>query len=265
MHNQCFGHYNQNKVYLPLLVAGGKEQFDKFLNNITERPWLGFRGLSITIPHKTNALDYVVRSGGYVEPLTAKIGAANTLTVGLNERVSAYNTDAFAALDTLLSAMQISRVKLHGIGAAVIGAGGVARAVVAALDDIGAKMTIYNRTISKAKQLAEEFNCSCSPIDELPQVDAKVIINCTSIGMHPDVESSPVGQDILRAEMTVFDTVYNPLETKLLKQAGSIGCKTANGADMFIHQAAEQFRLFTGVRCDENIIREIVYAHLLKY
>jgi len=192
IHNACFGHKQMNKLYLPLLVEGGRYEFDSFVHNALLRKWLDFRGFSITIPHKRNALDYVRASRGFVEPLTQKIGAANTLLIGPNGKLHAYNTDYAGALDAITKGMKISRTKLKDLPVTVVGAGGVARAFVAGLNDAGANIRIYNRTIERGQKLAAEFDCEFAPLDDLKNMDAKLLINCTSIGMHPNVEATPV-------------------------------------------------------------------------
>jgi len=258
VHNACFEAEKLNNIYLPILVTEAKTGFDNFMQNILDRPWLDFKGFSVTIPHKTNALEYVRKKGDYIEPLAAKIGAVNTIAIGLNKRLSAYNTDYAGALDALTSAMKIKRKQLQHQKCAILGAGGVARAIVAALTDLGAKVTIYNRTESKAKSLATEFNCLYAPIADLKKTDAAIVINCTSIGMHPNTEAAPFPKEALKPEMTVFDTVYNPAETRLLKQAGQAGANTITGLEMFIGQAIEQYRHFTNTHCPEPQMRKAV-------
>lgn len=255
VHNGCFEAEKMNRVYLPLLVAGGQKEFNEFLDNITARPWLNFKGFSVTLPHKTNALEYARAKGEYIEPLAEEIGAVNTLIIGFNERVSGYNTDYAGAMDALTAAMGIRRKQLHSRTAAVIGAGGAARAVIAGLADAGAKITIYNRTESKAKNLASEFSCHWAGPEAIEKLDAEIVINCSSIGMSPKTDETPVPIKCLKPSMVVFDTVYNPLETLLLKQAKQIGAKTVSGAEMFIGQAVEQFKLFTHKDCPMEILR----------
>ncbi|MCD4831986.1 MAG: shikimate dehydrogenase [Anaerohalosphaeraceae bacterium] len=258
VHNHCFAAEKMNRLYLPLLVEGGQRKFGEFLDNVLKRPWLGFKGFSVTLPHKTNALEYVTKSGNYIEPLAEKIGAVNTLVIGCNDRISAYNTDYAGALDALTGAMGIGRKHLKKVGCAVIGAGGAGRAIVAGLADAGAKVTIYNRTEKKAQNLALEFGCRHAPIADVKNTDAKIIINCTSIGMSPNVNASPVPKETIKPDMVVFDTVYNPAETLLLAEAKEIGAKTVGGSEMFIGQAAEQFKHFTQKSCDESTMRSAV-------
>ena len=258
IHNACFGDKQMNKLYLPLLVEGGRQEFDSFIHHALLRKWLNFRGFSITIPHKQNALAYVRASRGYIEPLAQKIGAANTMLVGPDGKLEAYNTDYAGALDAITAGMKISRAKLNGLPVAVVGAGGVSRAIVAGLSDAGAQIRIYNRTVEKAEKLAAEFNCEFAPLDDLKSVDAKLLINCTSIGMYPNVEASPVPAESLKKTMAVFDTVYNPAQTLLLKEAGNKKAKTIDGISMFVNQAMAQFKLFTGQDGNPELMRKVV-------
>jgi 3-dehydroquinate dehydratase/shikimate dehydrogenase len=257
IHNACFAEQGLNKVYLPLLVAGRQSEFNAFLDNILSRPWLDFRGFSVTIPHKENAIEYVKSKQGVIDPLAEKIGAANTIVIN-DAKLSAYNTDCAAALDTITSALGIDRSGLKKMPVAIIGAGGVARAIVAGLADAKAKVIIYNRTVERAKKLAHDFKCDYAGLDDLRKLKAKLLINCTSIGMSPNIGVSPVDAKILQKDMAVFDTVYNPAETLLLKQAKQIGCRTISGLDMFINQAAEQFKLFTGHGANIEIMRKTI-------
>ena len=260
--NASFDSAEINALYVPVLIRGEKEEFNEFIDNVINRPYLGFGGFSVTIPHKPHALDYVNASGEYVEPLAENIGAVNTLKVGFNGIVSGYNTDYAGALDALTAALDIDKHDLHGTSVAVMGAGGAARAVVAGLADVGAKITIYNRTVSKARFLSEEFNCKYAPLTAISDMDATIIINCTSIGMYPNTESSIVSSDCIKPDMVIFDTVYNPLETKLLQYAAEAGADTINGAEMFVRQAMAQYKIFTGSSADEKIIRKTVFKCL---
>ncbi|MCK5472611.1 MAG: shikimate dehydrogenase, partial [Planctomycetes bacterium] len=263
-HNACFAKAELNKLYLPLLVEGGENEFDEFMRNVRVRSWLNFAGFSVTIPHKANALNYVRQSGGVVEPLTEKIGAANTLTLDTAQitnsgpQISAYNTDYIGAMDAIISKLKIDKSDLKDLSVAVLGAGGVARAIVAGLTDAGAKVCIYNRTVEKAEKLAEEFGCDFAALSELGTLDAKLVVNCTSIGMYPEVDATPLPQEYIKKDMAIFDTVYNPFETLLLKQAKEAGAKTIDGLTMFVNQAAEQFKLFTGKETEPKLIQKTV-------
>jgi len=194
--------------------------------------------------------------------LAEKIGAVNTLVIGTDGKLSAYNTDYAAALDAVTSAMGIKRADLRDLPVAIIGAGGVARAIVAGLSDAGAKIKIYNRTVKKAENLADEFNCDFAPLDELPNVEAKLLINCTSIGMYPNIDATPFPQEGFRKDMVVFDTVYNPAETLFLKQAKEAGAKTIDGLSMFVNQGLAQFKLFTKTDGNPDIMRKTICSSL---
>jgi len=252
IHNACFAHSGLDSLYLPILLEGDWVEFKTFMDSCLEREWLGFKGFSVTIPHKENAMEYVHQTGGFVDSRAIEIGAANTLTLALG-RASAFNTDYDGALDAIVSGVG-DKNKLNQMQAAVIGAGGVARAVIAALTNAGAKVTIFNRTVEKSRHLARTFNCHYEPIENLAAVsDAKLLVNCTSLGMYPDAESTPVPAQLLRAGMVVFDTVYNPRQTRLLKEAQAAGAKTVDGVEMFLAQARRQFEHFTGRETDCNI------------
>jgi 3-dehydroquinate dehydratase/shikimate dehydrogenase len=262
IHNACFGKKRMNKLYLPLLVEGGQREFDSFLHNAFLRKWLNFRGFSVTIPHKQNALAYVRANRGIVEPLAEKIGAANTVLVGADGKLGAYNTDYAGALDAITSGMGITGDDIDSLPVAVVGAGGVARAIVAGLSDAGAEIKIYNRTVEKAEKLAAEFNCEFAPLDDVRNIKAKLLINCTSIGMHPNVDATPVQKESLKKAMAVFDTVYNPAQTLLLKDAKKKRAKTIDGISMFVNQAMAQFKLFTGKAGDPDLMRKVVLENL---
>ena len=137
------------------------------------------------------------------------------------------------------------------------------RAVVAGLVDCGADVTVYNRSAARARALAAEFDCHHELwARRAERTDARLLVNCTSVGMWPDVEAIPMPADRLDGELTVFDTVYNPVETRLLRDAARGGCRTVDGLSMFISQAAAQFRLWTGQDADKAFMRRIVEERL---
>jgi len=277
IHNACFADKGMNKLYLPLSVGGGQDKFDEFLDKSLSRRWLNFKGFSVTIPHKRNALNYVKAKKGFIEPLAEKIGAVNTLVVARasspwdhgqdgratsdERRIRAYNTDYAAALDSITSAHRGGKIRkagLKNLPVAIIGAGGVARAIVAGLSDAGARIKIYNRTVKRAEKLAADFACEFASLDDLQNLDAKLLINCTSVGMHPNVDATPVPKEYLKKGMVIFDTVYNPAQTQLLKQAKRKKLKTIDGLSMFINQACSQFKLFTGQNANPKLMRKTI-------
>ncbi len=261
IHNGCFGDIKFNGVYLLFQVAGNWDTFSAFFDGINERPWLDFCGFSITIPHKEHALQYVEESSGTLETLAKRIGAVNTLILN-NEKISGFNTDYGGALDAVIKTLNISHDELKGLSVAIIGAGGVARALIAGFVDCQCRVTIYNRTVEKAQILADEFNCQAKSLEQANELSADILVNCTSVGMSPNIDAMPVVSNCIKSNMVVFDTIYNPLETKLLKDAIGKQCQCVDGAEMFVYQAARQFKLNTEKDANLALMRDIVIEKL---
>jgi 3-dehydroquinate dehydratase/shikimate dehydrogenase len=261
IHNAAFTASGYDGVYVPLRIEPGRENFFRFMDALLARPWTDWRGLSVTIPHKQNALEYVGED--HCDELSRRIGAINTITIAPGGIVRGDNTDYAAALDTLCNAMGIGRDQLAGRRVAVLGAGGVSRAVVAALAHHKADVTIYNRTLSRAEQLAEEFGASAAALDAAVDADAEVLINGTAVGMHAHERAgqSPLSK-LPPAARVVFDTVYNPPRTPLLAQGEAAGCTCASGLEMFVNQAAEQFRIWTDRPAPRDVMRDVVVRRL---
>ncbi len=262
IHNAAFEQTDFPGLYLPFLVEPGYENFARFMDGFLSRPWLDLRGLSVTIPHKENALRYLRDNSAHVDSLAERIGSVNTIVSSLETPLSGYNTDLDGALDALTLGMGITRPDLSGRKVAVLGAGGAARAIVAGLTQAGAQVLIYNRTASRAQRLAEEFTATTVPLAQLAKTTARIIINATSIGMSPNTQASPFPRDALKPDMTVFDTVYNPQQTLLLTQAAQAAATTISGADMFIRQAAKQFELWTGQPAPLTTMQQVLYRAL---
>ncbi len=224
----------------------------------------------MTIPHKENALRYVVERRGMVDALSRDIGVINTIVWNDDGAVRGLNSDYAGALDALAGAWDGRRETLAGKRVAVIGAGGAARAVVAGLVSCGASVVIYNRTLEKGAALAAAFSgkadlgtVAAAPWEELAGSVHHAYINCTPLGMHPRVDGNPMeGDPTWNAETVVFDTVYNPLKTKFIKLAESKGAKVVLGTEMFVRQAATQFREFTGRDAPVALFREVLHAAL---
>lgn len=250
IHNAAFGALGIDAVYLPFRVP-----FDTLGPFIEDVQRLGVRGLSVTIPHKEAIAKFLTR----VDPAVKGIGAVNTVLFKDSEIIG-YNTDYKAAMDCLEQALgggpPPEPSQLKGKKVVVLGAGGVARAIMYGLERRGAKITIASRTRARASHLAETFGGKAVDWPARHVADAEVIINCTPVGMHPNVDESPYNKAHLKPTMAVFDTVYNPESTLLLKEARSKGCHVVTGVDMFIHQAALQFMLFTGREAPEAVMRE---------
>ncbi|MEM6458351.1 MAG: type I 3-dehydroquinate dehydratase [Planctomycetota bacterium] len=248
-HNAGFDATGFDGVYLPMPIPPDYEHFKATVLCWLEYEPLHFRGASVTIPHKANLLRFVQEQGGEVEPLAAAIGAANTLAKRDDGSLYAGNTDYAALLDATCAAMDIDRNGLAGVSVGVLGAGGAARAAVAAFTHHDAEVTVYNRTAAKAEELAAVFGGGAAPLDAVGQTAHRVWINTTPIGMWPNVDATPIppgSQGILGPGVVVFDTIYNPAETVLLRDAAAAGCVTIPGREMFLRQGIAQFALWTG-------------------
>jgi shikimate 5-dehydrogenase len=134
----------------------------------------------------------------------------------------------------------------------------VARAIAAGLTDCGARVTVYNRDAARAQALAERIECEIRPWEDRADASGGVLVNCTSVGMWPEVDASPLPRDALRPDCTVFDTVYRPRETRLLANARAAGCRTIDGLGMFIRQAAMQFEYWTQQAADYETLASAV-------
>jgi 3-dehydroquinate dehydratase/shikimate dehydrogenase len=259
IHNASFAAAGLDAVYVPLLVQPGREAFARFLDALREREWLNWRGLSVTLPHKENALAYVGPAA--CDELTVRIGAVNTLTLAEGGGLLGTNTDYAAAMEAVCGALGIGRADLAGRPVAVLGAGGVARAVVAVLAHHGAEVTVYNRTLRRGQQLASEFSSRSAPLDEAPDSNAEIVINCTPLGMHPEVDATPLARMPRRAVL-VFDTIYNPPRTRLLRDAEAAGVQAVGGVEMFVNQAAAQFETWAGEPAPRDLMRRVVLERL---
>ena len=260
IHNAAFAAAGLDAVYVPLRVEPGAENFNRFMAAAAAAPWLDLKGLSVTLPHKQNALAAVGPAN--VDDLSRRIGAINTIRIDPGGKPEGWNTDYAAASDALCAAMGIERAGLAGRRVAVLGAGGVARALVASLTHDGAKVTIFNRTVARGEKLAAEFGAAAFGLDALGGLDAEIVINCTSRGMHPGVDDTPLSADAIDRVTVVFDTVYNPAETRLLREAAAAGCTCVSGVDMFVNQAVAQFEIWTGRPAPRDVMREVVLARL---
>jgi 3-dehydroquinate dehydratase/shikimate dehydrogenase len=249
VHNAGFAQLGMNKVYLPFRVP--REHLEQFLNEAEE---LGIKGLSVTIPHKEAVLPLLTHKDDVVEG----IGAANTIVFRDGRRIG-YNTDARAAVDSVEHTMAIPEENgLARKQALVLGAGGVARAVGYGLKLRGADVVISGRTQERAEMLAHELKTRCVGWLMRHNIKADLLVNCTPVGMHPNVNESPYDAIHLKPECVVFDTVYNPEQTLLIKQARQAGCTAITGVDMFVGQAAVQFKLFTGQDAPLETMRTVV-------
>ncbi len=273
IHNAAFDQTGHDGVYLPMLVNAGYESFKAFMESFLAFDGMDLSGLSITIPHKENALRYLQEKGGTIDPIAADIGALNTIAItrGAGVSLSGTSTDYSAILDCITDALRISREGLADYRVAILGAGGTGRTAVAALAHYGATVVVYNRTRDRADALAAEFSgrrgkVVAASLDKLCASCCHIFINTTSVGMHPNVSESPFGdaEPPFTPETLVFDCVYNPVQTRLLQQAKAAGSRTITGLDMFVRQAAGQFKLWTGLDAPADVMRSVVEKRLSK-
>jgi shikimate dehydrogenase len=221
---------------------------------VLARPWLDIRGLSITVPHKENALRFLREAGGSIDPLALRIGAVNTIQLDHAGGIRGFNTDYTGIMETIKSTVLSSDDQARPCGA-VLGAGGIARAAIVALQDFGCGVTIYNRTQEKAVSLAGIFNTELGLWQSGFHTGRGFIVNCTTLGMAPNVEATAIPADAIPPDSIVIDAVYNPLQTRLLRDARNRGCQTRDGLDIFLAQAAAQFAIWHGRPFDYRLLR----------
>ncbi len=251
VHNAAFQALGIDAVYVPFRVPA--DALARFMEDATR---LGIKGLSVTIPHK----EQIARSLTKVDPAVKSIAAVNTAIFDGPEIVG-YNTDYNAAMDCLehaLGEIGADPSPLKGKRVLVLGAGGVARPIVFGLRKRGATITIASRTMPRAERLANAFEAKAIDWEARHRGPCDVIVNCTPIGMHPNVDESPIQKTFLKPNMLVFDTVYNPESTLLVKDARSRNCETITGVEMFVRQAQLQFFLFTRQEAPADLMREVL-------
>jgi 3-dehydroquinate dehydratase/shikimate dehydrogenase len=254
VHNAAFRHMDINAVYVPFRVT--REHLAQFL---ADAPELGIEGLSVTIPHK----EAVIKKLAAADASTKAIGAANTLLFK-DGQIVGYNTDYQAAISSLQEALA-EHEQQHGRKATlenqtvlVLGAGGAAKAIAYGLKKHGANVVIANRTPERAQQFAAALNCKTVDWAARYSFMPDIIINCTPVGMHPNVDATPYDKHHLRPSMLVFDTVYNPENTLLIKEARSQSCTVISGVEMFVRQACLQFEQFTGQTPPADLMRDVL-------
>jgi 3-dehydroquinate dehydratase/shikimate dehydrogenase len=264
IHNAAFADIGFDGVYLPMLVEPDYDSFKSFMDGFLRFDGMDLSGLSVTIPHKENALRYLKETGSEIEELGERIGAINTISIERSGKLSGKNTDYAAILESITGKLGVGRDGLQGLRVAVLGAGGTGRAAVAGLTHYGANVIIWNRSGERAKALAEEFEASVMSLDELCREECDVFINATSVGMYPKVEENPLGgrEMPVSAKTLVFDTIYNPMKTRLLIQAEAAGAKTIGGVEMFVRQAAAQFETWTNQPAPLAIMRRVISDRL---
>lgn len=245
LHNRELAARNLPGTYVPIRVPA-----DRFEECVKGLQSVGIRGFSVTIPHKEAAAKMYPAT----DPLVDRVQASNTLYRD-GSTWKAANTDYQAAMESLQAVLAPGE-SLSGKRCIILGAGGVARAIAYGLIDAGAAVVIAGRTSSRAKKLAEELGCRHCGWENRGAEYADVVVNCTPIGMTPKFDESPYEAHWFRDETIVFDTIYTPEQTLFIKEARERGCRNVTGVEMFVRQAAAQFRLFTGQPASLDSMRE---------
>ncbi len=257
MHNRVFKKLAMDYCYMPVEVSA--EDLKTVFRGLTK---MNVAGFNVTIPHKVRIMEFLDE----LDPLAQTIGAVNTICLR-DGKTKGYNTDGEGFIRSLEEKADIST---RGKRFFILGSGGAVRAIAMTLAFKGAeKIYLCNRTYSKAKSLTEEINKKISPCAEtVEQVtnsinfflkECDVLINGTQLGMRPNENISPVDKSLLSKHLIVSDIVYNPLMTKLLKDAQQLDCTIVDGLGMLIYQGAAAFQLWTGVEPLIHEMSEVAY------
>ncbi len=248
IHNAAFKADGLNAVYLPMRVPA--EELRETLEAFT---WLNVKGYSVTIPHK----EKVMRLVKFRDDIVEEIGAANTLYCDDRSNWYAANTDFDAALASIKQGLvEKGDPELAGKRVLLLGAGGVAKAIGLGVLRAGAALTITNRTKARGQDLATHLGCQFVAWENRGIGHMDVVVNCTPIGMYPNMDDTPFQDNWLREGTVVFDTIYNPEQTLLIKQARERGCHIVSGLEMFVGQAAAQYHYFTKQAAPVEVMRD---------
>jgi shikimate dehydrogenase len=260
MHNSAFEALKLDYVFLAFRVK--PVEVETAVNGMRA---LNIRGLNVTMPHKSTVIKHLDR----VDLSAQIINSVNTI-LNKENLLFGFNTDGVGAL----KALKENGVELKGRKVLLLGAGGAARAIAYTMAKEADELAVLNRTVKQAQALAKllekSFNkkivagsLSQSDIQSNLQ-DSDILINATSVGMKPKTEESPVSPKLLRSNLSVMDIVYNPLETKLSKDAKEAGAKVVRGVEMLIYQGAASFEIWTGKSAPVEVMRQAALIHLQK-
>ena len=228
IHNRAFSEIGSPDIYVPFLV----DNAEKFFHDFAE--W--FEGLSVTMPFKEDMAPLLTR----VDKGAQTIGSINTV-VKEDGGWAGYNTDCIGAMQALEAHLDLTDKNVL-----IIGAGGTAKAIGHGVVERGGRLTLtYNRNRERAQNLAKDLNAEMISVREVGERPVDVIINCSPVGMSPHDGETPVSSRFLSEGMVVFDSVYNPPETRLIREARQAGCMVIPGVELFLNQAAAQFELWT--------------------
>ena len=256
MHNAAFQELNLDFVYVAFRVRK-----DELREAIAGAKSLDIKGLNVTMPHKNAVMKHLDET----DPTAMSIGAVNTI---LNDkgRLIGYNTDGIGAL----KALKENGVSLNGNKMLLLGAGGAGKAIASHAAQEVEELKILNRTIQKAKDLAEvlckkfgkkiEGNSLSAKTIKKELEDADIVVNATSVGMHPNDDQSLIDPSWLRPDICVMDIVYNPVETKLTLDAKSVGAKVVSGVEMLVYQGVASFEIWTDHPAPVKVMKQAVLS-----
>ncbi len=250
MHNAAIAVSDLQYIYIPYSVL--PDDIGPAIRSLIP---LGIVGVNLTIPHKERVLPFLDE----ISLEASAIGAVNTV-VNRHGMLTGHNTDGVGFRNALIE----SDYQVSGKHAIVLGAGGAARSIVYVLAAECASVTVVNRSPERARELVETIHrvlpgavlnwLSFEDVDKLREalIRSEVVVNTTSVGMYPHVDvDAPINLEIISSDSLVIDLIYNPVETRLLREARLRGAKTMNGLPMLVHQGAESFRIWTG--CEPSI------------
>lgn len=260
MHNAAFKELNLDFVYVAFTVRK-----DELKNAIAGARSLQVHGLNVTMPHKTSIMKHLDE----IDPTAQFIGAINTV-LNVDGKLVGYITDGVGAI----KALKENGVSLEGKKLLLLGAGGAAKAIAFHAAQEVEELKILNRTAQKAEELAEALhkkfdkkvsgNSLSSETIKKELEDTDILVNATSVGMHPDVNQSLVDSTWLKPDLCVMDIIYNPLETKLAKDAKSAGAKVISGIEMLVYQGAASFEIWTNHPAPVKVMKEAILNKLTK-
>lgn len=232
------------------VFLGANIKPEKLADAVSAVRTLGIRGLTCTIPHKQTIIQYLDE----LDEIAKKIGAVNTV-VNNKGVLKGYNTD-WLGIKIPLERM----VDIKGKKVALIGAGGASQAIAYAIKKMGGELLIFNRTYEKAERIVEKFGGKAYKTEDYREIEnCNIIINSTNVGMGKYEGQSPIPLEIINKNHIVFDIVYKPKETALIKRALEVGAKVIYGHEMLLYQGMVQFELYTGVKAPEKIMSNILF------
>jgi shikimate dehydrogenase len=258
MHNAAFQESNLDFVYVAFRVRK-----DELKESIIGAKSLDIRGLNVTMPHKSAVMKYLDE----IDPTARSIGAVNTI-LNNKGRLTGYDTDGIGAL----KALKENGISLNGNKLLLLGAGGAGKAIAFHAAQEAEELKILNRTAQKAKDLAEvlrkkfgkkiDGNSLSAKTIRKELEDADIMVNATSVGMHPNDGQSLIDPSWLRPNLCVMDIVYNPIETKLAKDAKSVGAEVVSGVEMLVYQGAASFEIWTGRPAPVKVMKQAILNKL---